>query len=344
MDTSCKNCGAPLKYDTKTKNVFCQSCDSVFVHLGEDRKKKVKKECPYCGNKFSIDDITLITYKCPYCKQKTFIDERFYLVDSCVLLPFNYYFNEARDILKKKIPFYRSKAFIKEMLEDESSSLYCPFHAYNMTVSGDFTWFCSKTEKVYDGKDENGNAKYREETTTWYEDRFVSEFFKNASITASTINHDSFIYNNRTKKKLTFNNENLVKFDQKYFLMSQNLYPLNRKVKETFPEFIDYAYDVLRDKSRPVDAERLVSHSLHYSVIEAERGLIRVGIPFYYYQSKEDAKYFCWINANSGEVVYKTPLSKVFVFFLVLFGALLISALIFVLIYFTCTNNNGYFR
>lgn len=329
MDTRCKNCGAPLFFNTRNYDVFCKSCDSTFHTLNEKSEIKTsEKECVYCGAQFQgNENDTVITQKCPFCKQKSIIDRRVSEYRGFVILPYKYYYDEAKTILLKKIPITRNKKYIKRILEDASESIYVPFHAYNLYIQGTFTWECSETEEVEDGVDSKGNKKYKTVTHRWTETITVSNDFKNASTVSTTIRQDAFKLNKRSYKKLTFKKEDLELHESKYFLMSKYAYQSNRSDNDTFQDFIDYAYYVLKDKSRPAHGDYVRDYSLNYNPFLVNRNRYEVLIPFYFYQDPKESKYYCYVNANNGEVKYKCPLNLIFILSMIFLGIIVITAI-----------------
>lgn len=338
MDTRCKNCGAPLMFDTNTYNVFCKACGSSFFDL--DKKSKLKateKECVFCGGQFQENNPSIITLKCPYCSQKTIKDYRVYEYKGFVILPFKYYYDQAKAILLKKIPITRNKKYIKQMLEDASESMYVPFHAYNLEIEGVFTWQCSKTEEEEDGVDSEGNKKYKSVTKYWTETRTAVYDFKNTPVVSTTLKQEPFELTKRTYKKLTFQNEDLEYLEPKYFLMSKYSYRSDRPDKDTFSDFIDYAYEKLKDMSTPSDADYVISYYLNYNYLLVTKDRYEVLIPFYFYQDERDQDYYCYVNAYNGEVKYKCPVNLVFVFIMILLGTFLLAGIIFLIVY-LCTR------
>ena len=340
MDTRCKNCGAPLYFDTKTHNVFCKSCGSTFFNLNEKSKlKESEKECVFCGGKYNDINPLIVTQKCPFCNQKTIINRRVNEFRGFLVLPYNYYYNEAKEILLKKIPPYRNKKYVKKMLEEDSKSLYVPFHSYNLYIEGTFTWQCSKTEQVEDGKDSEGNTKYKTVTETWVETHTADYDFNNASIVSSNTLPKAFELTKRTYKKLTFKNEDLENLEHKYFLMSKYLFPSDRSDRDTFQDFIDYAFDFLKDMSSPANADYLISYHLSYNPLLVYKDRYEVLIPFYWYRNKKEQKYYCYVNAFNGEVKYKCPLNVLFILFLVFLGIIVTGLIIFLFVYLIQRSN-----
>ena len=76
--------------------------------------------------------------------------------------------------------------------------------------------------------------------------------------------------------------------------MSKYAYQSNRSDNDTFQDFIDYAYEILKNLSRPSEADYVISYHLNYNPFLVNKNRYEVLIPFYYYRDKNESKYYCY--------------------------------------------------
>lgn len=170
----CPGCGSPLRFDSESQNLVCDSCGSGFdvdtvsqydaeaagIENGDEASWNAYKGtawdaegesvdvhvCPSCGAEIVTEATTAVT-KCPYCDNVTVISGRLSgaLRPDCVI-PFRISPAEARECIAE---FCRRKPllprrFIDDLHLEEAQGLYIPFWLFDCSADGRATFIGTK--------------------------------------------------------------------------------------------------------------------------------------------------------------------------------------------------------
>ena len=185
----CPACGGVLEFTSGSQEIKCPYCDSTFTRadfadLDKDLDQKYEEKepdpmlqemysaeelkdmsvysCDSCGGQIICGKNTSST-KCPYCDNNVLIKSKISGdLKPQLIIPFKLDKEQSSESFKK---YFRSKFFIpgsfkKENKIEESSSLYVPYFIYTANTDGDVQFSGKKTRRWEDSDYEYKEVKY----------------------------------------------------------------------------------------------------------------------------------------------------------------------------------------
>ena len=153
----CKNCGATLKYDPKTKLIVCDSCGSKFKpkerttqksDYAEEHKEEVKQEetgsyylyiCPSCGAELVGTYDTSAVGFCSYCGGQSIVRSKIEGVKRPrYIVPFS---KTKKECCDEYLDVVNRLPFVPKELKDEAyineiRGIYIPYYIYHADTEG----------------------------------------------------------------------------------------------------------------------------------------------------------------------------------------------------------------
>ena len=294
-------------WKTAKKTVKCRNCHAVSVFDAE----KVGRNCDFCGSPELVDYEEL---KSPIRPQS--------------ILPFQVDQTRVRELMRRWFAgkWLAPNAFKKRALVDTIHGVYLPYWTFDAQVEADWTAQSGTyyyTTETY--RDASGNMRTRQvRHVRWTPAAgHVSHFFDDEPIPGAQGVHVELL-----RQVEPFPNNDLVPYDTAY---------LSGFVVEHYQVVLIDAAQQARNQMNaklegicaaqiPGDTYRDLRVSPHYSGQTFKHILVPVWLLAYNYGAKA---FQVVVNGHTGKIAGEYPISYWKVFFLVLFAALVIGALIF---------------
>ena len=363
----CKQCGAPLIFDSKRQALICEYCktvekipiknekivehnfkkalEEIDKHLTDKPLKNFTAKCPVCGGEFELKFYERTTI-CPYCKSPILTNlDIFYDLHPESLLTFSFDKKRAKELFKNWIgSLWFAPNDLKYMLSHEKiEALYLPYWTYDCDTTsyyegerGDIYYVYVQKEVLINGVREIRTV--REERIRWsFKTGRVSRFFDDVLVGASKTLPRAII--NRLSP---WDLENLIPFEEKFLtgIKSQTYQvALDEGFKEAQKKMeLIIAQDVRNDIGG--DRQKIISIKTYYDNVTFKYILLPIYQIKFNYKNKT---YQIAINARNGKIFGERPYSYVKIIFTVL-GVLLVSALVFTYADFLDSGYDSFWR
>lgn len=153
----CPNCGAPLRFDPQSGQLFCDHCESIvnFEQSADVQEREFDDlvtfqqtknsdvtcyRCSNCGAT-SVAARTALATTCPYCDSPVVIEDATgSLVKPDTVIPFELTPNEAADQLLtwRRRKFYAPRKFRKHVKENVVKGVFVPAWTFDAETSSDY--------------------------------------------------------------------------------------------------------------------------------------------------------------------------------------------------------------
>lgn len=351
LDNKCPSCGAPLKYNAKTKNFKCEYCSSEYTleelkkynnasnekNNEEDGAKKVEKSkdgktyvtylCKNCNAEIIADENTAATF-CVYCGSTAILKDKLsgefapskiipFKKDKSVAI-------EAFTNLSKGRPLVPKCFTSKENIE-KITGVYIPFWLYNIKVSGELQ---AKSTNVTTWR--SGNYTYTKTDIYGY-DCDGEMTFEGVPVDGS-----SRFENDIMNAIEPFNYDELEKYNHAYlsgFLAEKYDVPKDEAVEDANKRALKSTTDKMLSDMKGVGIKTVTNSTLAPQTIKTEYALL----PVWMVNVKYKDKYYIFaMNGQTGEFVGNIPLDKrkaIIYFILILIAVFAVIMAISILIF-----------
>ncbi len=330
INFTCKNCGAPLRFNPIEENLKCEFCQSVELiesslkdikeydlnkalkELKLNHEKKINKEvkCSKCSATFTMNPYSFSS-NCPYCGTPAIIDFVKEITPQS-LLPFHLSQKEAKEAFKKWVgSLWFAPSKLTEFLTDDEKlkGYYLPHWTYDAkTVStyqgqrGDIYYVTVERTTIVNGKEIRQRVQEPRIRWTPVSGRVYNEFDDITIGASKTISYA--ILDNLapwdTGKLVPFNEKYLAGFiSEEYTIGLDNGFELakvkmNRVIRQTIRQDIGG------------DQQQITSLKTDYNETSYKNVLFPVWTAQFKWKNKT---YNYAINAQTGKVSGERPYS-----------------------------------
>lgn len=350
VNSKCPNCGSQLKYDTKTKQLKCISCSSLFdiesfkkgdldeeerdyfEVLRELMKNKVTKEvvsslrCENCGAMLRHDENTT-SIVCPFCASSHIVETNFEedIIPITGIIPFNIDKAECNLKFHKWIggKLFAPSKFKNSNFVLDIHPLYLPFWTFDIDCYTKYSARRGDREYVtIRTTDAQGNTITKRECRMDWSTRSGTchNSFDDLVVLACK-NQSNRYYIERVCK---FNFNVMEKFNPK-FLIGYPSEKISIPVRDGFLKAKDSIKpEIERTIKRHVggDEVKILSYSTTYEDVTFKQVLMPIYNGIYDYNGR---KYSFAMNGQTGEFEGGYPISGLRVFIFVVIIVLVIS-------------------
>lgn len=170
LNYKCPSCGGPLKFDSQTQRLKCDSCGNDYdpvalEQLGQGGEQKEDSfsfdgydgvemdggvklyTCPSCGGEIIGDENTIST-KCPYCDNPTVVGSNVSgMLKPDIIIPFKLTKEDAK---KKLLEYYKGKTLLPKTFKDENKineiqGVYVPFWLFDADAEASASFLATRS-------------------------------------------------------------------------------------------------------------------------------------------------------------------------------------------------------
>ena len=169
LNYKCPSCGGPLKFDSNTQRLLCESCGNDYDPIaleqlgadgetkedsfsfegysGEEMTEGIVYSCPSCGGEI-IGDANTVATKCPYCDNPTVMAGNVSgVLRPDIVIPFKLTKDDAK---KKLLEFYKGKTLMPKSFKEENrineiKGIYVPFWLFDADADATASFRATKT-------------------------------------------------------------------------------------------------------------------------------------------------------------------------------------------------------
>lgn len=339
--SKCVRCGGVLYFDPKRKSNVCESCGAAdpvkynYVFNKKDFAKAQQMEsdplakelqtvkCKSCGANILVNKQEMVS-KCMYCGSETISassKKTMMYIDSIV--PFTFGKADAVNKFKRAVAtrFYANKKVFKGVSSQDVTGLYINTFVFDFNTNSHYNGTLSYQKSV---KDSDGNTHY--ETVTKNVSGSLDKLFKNLTIEANpNLNQREllqimpFEYTSAVDFQQDFINGYVIEYQDKLF--NDCVANAERVVKRELEREILNRYGCDTIVSLDIDTEYL-DRKYNYCLL-----------PVYMFNKEyKGQRYKALMNGQSGKVG-ELPTDKLRVFLTILFAAVIVVGIIFLVIF-----------